>query len=418
MKEIINISNEVAASVGVKLSGGKSYEAEGSLAVKDRKIGEFVATVQAVSDKQARFAICAVIKKDLGVGVLFTKVMVNGVELSQERVTAMNTHHAAEKETEEKTKMNKIKKIALVGETVNYTVLAEALKTEGKKLLVGDALNKNHLNALFMAKGGSFEGVMVQAYLAHQGETAAYSPEKLGFKPVVVSILSSMSNGLRAQLMKEALTNKASVLVGNAPEPTAPKPQPASTPAPKPEPQSTPTTEEVKSRVSVKLVELGQELEKGADVVAEINKFGSYAIQSLSMSEAEVNALIQKGIADAEEARKVQEKGIVIPDEEYVGEQDKIEAPVNEKENIVNIVSSMMEGSAGSSADIVTYFLSHNVDKEEDTVRVAKDILGLFSEVHSASLVEGELVIKGTILRDGNIHEVAVNSELQRRILE
>lgn len=293
MKKSIIISTEIAASVGVKLSGGQNYEAEGSLAVKDRKIGEFVATVQAVSDKQARFAICAVVKKDLGVGVLFTKVTVNGVELPQERVAAMNTHKATQIETTD----NKISKIALIGETVDYTALAEALKAEGKKLLVGDALNKEHLNALFRVRCGSFKGVMVQAYLAHKGEKSVYSSEKLGFTPVTLSILSGMSNELRSQLMKEALTNRASALIGNALEP---QPKPEKKEEKKKEViKFQPSPAEIKKQVCSELIKLGYEMGNGQDVVAEINKFGSYAIQKLKMTEAEVNALIQKGVANA-----------------------------------------------------------------------------------------------------------------------
>lgn len=317
MKENINIveiTAEMAAQVDIILRGGPRFEASCSLVSKGRKIGSKTAAVNACNEKQARLAIKRVMEARAGdgIGVKIISCTVNGQNATSEEVKAMNIHHnqqtqAEKKETKMESKTNEVKKIALIGETVNYIALAEALKAKGKKLLVGDAMNQNHLNALFRVKGGSFEGVMVQAYLAHRGETAAYSSEKLGFTPVTLSILSIMSGELRAQLMKEALTNKAFALIGNAPAPTTPAPEKKEKRKEVIKPQLSPA--EVKKQVCYKLTELGYKMRDGQDVVAEINKFGSYAVQGLGMSEAEVNALIQKGVSDARER-----KGAIIPE--------------------------------------------------------------------------------------------------------
>lgn len=405
-KKIINITNEMAEKVRVKLFGGSLWETEGFLVVKDRKVGEFCSNVTAKSMFQARLAICKVVKAQLNCGVKFTAAKRDGIPLTQDEIDEMNTHLKPEPAPKTK-EIVRFTKIALVGKTVDYKALGEALSAKGKKLLVGDAANKEHLDALFRSMGGSFSDLTVCAYLAHKGEQPTVSEEKLGFKTVVVSILSSMSPELRAQFMKEVLENKASVLIGNAPT-TPPVPEKKGEKKEVIKPQ--PSQAEVKEQVCSKLAELGCKMKSGQDVVAEINKFGSYAIQGLGMTEAEVNAIIQKGIADAKEE-------IVIPDES-VEEQEKIEAPINEKEDIVDIVSSMMKGGDGSSADIMAHFLSRNTDEMCEAVGAAQDILGLFSEVNSASLIEGELVIKGVLLRDEKTHKVAINSELQGRILE
>lgn len=484
MKENTNIeiTAEMAAEVGVILRGGPRFEAACTLVSKGRKIGEEIAAVNACNEKQARLAIKRVMEAHAGegIGVKIMSCTVNGQEVTAEEVVAMNTHQQmAEKEEEVKVEnKNEIKKIALVGETVDYTALAETLKSNGKKLLVGDALNKEHLNALFRVKGGSFENVMVQAYLAHKGEKSVYSSEKLGFTPVTLSILSSMSNELRAQFMKEALTNKAFTLIGNAPTPT-PEPKKAE----KAEPQSTkeqsvptPATEEVKSRVSAKLVELGQELEAGKDVVAEINKFGSFAHQTLKMSEGDINALIQQGadkvkaereelrklgkelaendmaegddnfhaengltiqdeidatigngVLNEEEARKVVKEAydsvytkttteILIPDEE---ESQDTPAEDNREDELAELVLVSLEGeNKAASASVMAHFVLDNTDGNmEEATEIVRDILGIFSSVDEVIELDNGLVISGVLVRDGKSHKVVVTEDFQGSIL-
>lgn len=485
-KEIIEITNAMAAEVGVILRGGPRFEADCTLVNKGRKIGSEIAAVCACNEKQARLAIKRVMENHVGagIGVKIVSCTVNGQEITAEEVVAMNTHQNQKQVVEEvkteETKMenrNEIKKVALIGETVDYAALANALKAEGKKLLVGDALNKEHLNALFRVKGGSFENVMVQAYLAHKGETAAYSPEKLGFTPVTLSILSSMSQELRAQLMKEALVNKAFVLIGNAPAPT---PEPAPQPT-KEQPTSTvDNTEEVKARVSAKLVELGQELEAGKDVVAEINKFGSFAHQTLKMSEGDINALIQQGvdkvkttqetereelrklgkelaendmaegdddlyaeqgltiqdeidatigngILDEKEARKVVKEAydsvytkttteILIPDEE---ESQDIPAEDNHEDELAELVLVSLEGeNKAASASVMAHFVLDNTDGNmEEATEIVRDILSIFSSVDEIIELDNGLVISGVLVRDGQSHKVVVTEDFQGSIL-
>lgn len=499
MKEntnIIEISAEMAETVGVILRGGPRFEANCTLVAKGRKVGSETVAVCACNEKQARLAIKRVMEANVGtgIGVKITSCTVNGQEVTAEEVVAMNTHQQmadkVQAEKEEEVKMenkNEIKKVALVGETVDYTALAGALKAEGKKLLVGDALNKEHLNALFRVKGGSFKNVMVQAYLAHKGETAPYTSEKLGFTPVTLSILSSMSQELRAQLMKEALTNKAFALIGNAPAPE-PTPEPKKTePQPTTEEQSTPAaevnTEEVKSRVSAKLIELGQELEAGKNVenvVAEINKFGSFAHQTLKMSEEDINALIQQGVdkvkttqetereelrklgkelaendmaegdddfhaengltiqdeIDAtigngvlseDEARKVVKEAydsvytkttteILIPDEE---ESQDIPAEDNHEDELAELVLVSLEGeNAVASASVMAHFVLDNTNGNmEEATEIVHDILGIFSSVDEIIELDNGLVISGVLVRDGQSHKVVVTEDFQGSIL-
>lgn len=487
---IIEITAEMAASVGVILRGGPRFEADCTLVNKGRKIGSEIAAVCACNEKQARLAIKRVMENHVGagIGVKIVSCTVNGQEITAEEVVAMNTHQNQKQVVEEvkteETKMenrNEIKKVALIGETVDYAALANALKAEGKKLLVGDALNKEHLNALFKVKGGSFENVMVQAYLAHKGETAAYSPEKLGFTPVTLSILSSMSNELRAQFMKEALTNKAFALIGNAlaptPEPKKAEPQQTTTTTKE---QSAPTTEEVRDRVSAKLIELGQELESGKNVVAEINKFGSFAHQTLKMSEGDINALIQQGVdkvkaiqetereelrklgkelaendmaegdddfhaengltiqdeidatigngvLNEEEARKVVKEAydsvytkttteILIPDEE---ESQDTPAEDNHEDELAELVLVSLEGeNKAASASVMARFVLDNTDGNmEEATEIVRDILGIFSSVDEIIELDNGLVISGVLVRDGKSHKVVVTEDFQGSIL-
>ena len=495
MKEntnIIEISAEMAETVGIILRGGPRFEANCTLVAKGRKVGSETVAVCACNEKQARLAIKRVMEAQVGtgIGVKITSCTVNGQEVTAEEVVAMNTHQQmadkAQAEKEEEVKMenkNEIKKVALIGETVDYTALAEALKSNGKKLLVGDALNKEHLNALFRVKGGSFEGVMVQAYLAHRGEKAAYSSEKLGFTPVTLSILSSMSNELRAQFMKEALTNKAFALIGNAPAPT-PEPKNTEATEPKHEPQPVPAaevnTEEVKARVSAKLVELGQELEAGKNVIAEINKFGSFAHQTLKMSEGDINALIQQGvdnvkvaqetereelrklgkelaendmaegdddfhaengltiqdeidatigngILNEDEARKVVKEAydsvytkttteILIPDEE---ESQDTPAEDNHEDELAELVLVSLEGeNKVASASVMAHFVLDNTNGNmEEATEIVRDILGIFSSVDEVIELDNGLVISGVLVRDGQSHKVVVTEDFQGSIL-
>ena len=495
-KEIIEITNAMAAEVGVILRGGPRFVATCSLVSKGRKVGNETVAVCACNEKQARLAIKRVMEANVGegIGVKITSCTVNGQEATAEEVAAMNTHqHAEVTEEMEETKMenkneNEIKKIALVGKTVDYAALAKALKVEGKKLLVGDALNKEHLNALFRVKGGSFENVMVQAYLAHKGEKSVYSSEKLGFTPVTLSILSSMNGELRAQLMKEALTNKAFALIGNAPAPT-PEPAPKKAeqqqtstkeqPAPaQPVPTAEVNTEEIKARVSAKLVELGQELEAGKDVVAEINKFGSFAHQTLKMSEGDINALIQQGvdnvkaaqetereelrklgkelaendmaegdddlyaeqgltiqdeidavisdgILDEKEARKVVKEAydsvytktaeILIPNEE---ESQDTPAEDNREDELTELILVSLEGeNAVASASVMAHFMLDNTNDMEEATEIVRDILSIFSSVDEIIGLNNGLVISGVLVRDGQSHKVVVTEDFQGSIL-
>lgn len=482
-KEIIEITNAMAAEVGVILRGGPRFEADCTLVSKGRKIGSETVAVCACNEKQARLAIKRVMEARVGegIGVKIVSCTVNGQQIEAEEVMAMNTHQkdqAVTQKEEKKMNENEIKKVALVGETVDYAALAKALKEKGKKLLVGDALNKEHLNALFRVKGGSFEGVMVQAYLAHKGEKSVYSSEKLGFTPVTLSILSSMSGELRAQLMKEALTNKAFALIGNAPAPEPKKTEPQPT-----KEQPTPTadnTEEVKARVSAKLVELGQELEAGKDVVAEINKFGSFAHQTLKMSEGDINALIQQGVdkvkaiqetereelrklgkelaendmaegdddfhaengltiqdeidatigngvLNEEEARKVVKEAydsvytkttteILIPDEE---ESQDTPAEDNHEDELAELVLVSLEGeNKAASASVMARFVLDNTDGNmEEATEIVRDILGIFSSVDEIIELDNGLVINGVLVRDGKSHKVVVTEDFQGSIL-
>lgn len=490
-KNVIEITSAMAAEVGVILRGGPRFEAACTLVSKGRKIGSEIAAVCACNEKQARLAIKRVMEANVGegIGVKITSCTVNGREVTAEEVVAMNTHQQmadkAQAEKEEEVKVenkNEIKKVALVGETVDYAALAKVLKEKGKKLLVGDALNREHLNALFRVKGGSFEGVMVQAYLAHKGEKSVYSSEKLGFTPVTLSILSSMSGELRAQLMKEALTNKAFALIGNAPAPT---PEPKKTePQPTSKEQLAPTTEvnteEVKARVSAKLVELGQELESGKDVVAEINKFGSFAHQTLKMSEGDINALIQQGVdkvkaiqetereelcklgkelaendmaegdddfhaengltiqdeidatigngvLNEDEARKVVKEAydsvytkttteILIPDEE-----ESQDTPVedNHEDELAELVLVSLEGeNKAASASVMAHFVLDNTDGNmEEATEIVRDILGIFSSVDEVIELDNGLVISGVLVRDWQSHKVVVTEDFQGSIL-
>lgn len=350
MKEIsLNITNEMAAQAGVKLNGGQKFIAQCTLVCKGRKIGEETCSVVAKSDKQARLAIKRVLETRAGngVGVVVKACTSNGTKATEEEVHAMNTHGGSKKvETKEETietvkeeipvkKTENIKKVALVGETVDYTALGQALSGKGKKLLVGDATNKEHMNALFRAKNGTFTDLMVQGYLAHKGEQSVYSAKKLGFTPVCLSILTSMSDKLRAQFMKEALVNKASYVIGNAaPQPPKPETKKEEKPVTEATPATTPQEvhiNEVKAKVIAKLIELGRELEDGHNVVEEINKFGSFAHQSLGMSEEEINALIQKGVNLAKstnakyEQAKEEERQELRKLGEELAENDRVE---------------------------------------------------------------------------------------------
>jgi len=492
-KNIIEITSAMAAEVGVILRGGPRFVANCTLVAKGRKVGNETVTVCACNEKQARLAIKRVMEDRVGegIGVKIMSCTVNGQQIEAEEVAAMNTHQHAEMQEMEEKKMenNEIKKVALIGETVNYAALAEALKADGKKLLVGDAMNKNHLNALFRVKGGSFKGVMVQAYLAHKGEKAVYSSEKLGFTPVTLSILSSMSQELRAQFMKEALTNKAFTLIGNAPAPTPePAPKKAEQQQTSTKEQPTPAqpahaaevnTEEVKARVSAKLIELGQELEAGKDVVAEINKFGSFAHQTLKMSEGDINALIQQGVDNVkvaqetereelcklgkelaendmaegdddfhaengltiqdeidatigngvlneDEARKVVKEAydsvytktteILIPDEE---ESQDTPAEDNHEDELAELILVSLEGeNAVANASVMAHFVLDNPDGNmEEATEIVRDILGIFSSVDEIIELDNGLVISGVLVRDGQSHKVVVTEDFQGSIL-
>jgi hypothetical protein len=489
MKEninIIEITAEMAAEVGVILRGGPRFEADCTLVSKGRKVGNETVAVCACNEKQARLAIKRVMEAHVGVGI-GVKIMsctVNGQQIEAEEVIAMNTHQkqseqVAKKEEAKMENKNEIKKIALVGETVDYTALAEALKSNGKKLLVGDALNMEHLNALFRVKGGSFEGVMVQAYLAHKGEKSVYSSEKLGFTPMTLSVLSSMSGELRAQLMKEALVNKAFALIGNAPAPT-PEPQQTTTTTKEQSAPTAPTTEEVRDKVSAKLVELGQELELGKDVVAEINKFGSFAHQTLKMSEGDINALIQQGVdkvkviqeTEREELRKLgkelAENDMAEGDDDFYAEngltiQDEIDATIgngvlsedearkvvkeaydsvhvsktteilipdeeesqdtpaedNHEDELAELVLVSLEGeNAVASASVMARFVLDNTDGNmEEATEIVHDILGIFSSVDEIIELDNGLVISGVLVRDGQSHKVVVTEDFQGSIL-
>jgi shikimate kinase len=292
-----------------------------------------------------------------------------------------------------------------------------------------------------------------------------------------------MSNELRAQFMKEALTNKAFALIGNAPAPT-PEPAPKKT-----EPQQTttttkeqsaPTTEEVRDRVSAKLIELGQELEAGKDVVAEINKFGSFAHQTLKMSEGDINALIQQGVdkvkttqeTEREELRKLgkelaendmaegdddfyAENGltiqdeidatigngvlnedearnvvkeaydsvytkttteILIPDEE---ESQDIPAEDNHEDELDELVLVSLEGeNKAASASVMARFVLDNTDGNmEEATEIVRDILSIFSSVDEIIELDNGLVISGVLVRDGQSHKVVVTEDFQGSIL-
>lgn len=89
---MLKITREMAASVNVKLTGGPRWVAKYYLVVKDRKVGEGEAEVNAWSVKQARLAICCVEKRRSQCGVKFVSCRKEEVKLTPEAVDAMNHH--------------------------------------------------------------------------------------------------------------------------------------------------------------------------------------------------------------------------------------------------------------------------------------------------------------------------------------
>ena len=89
---MLKITKEMAAEVNVRLTGGPRWVAKYYLVVKDRKVGEGEAEVNAWSVKQARLAICCVEKKQSQCGVKFISCRKEETELSAEAVDAMNHH--------------------------------------------------------------------------------------------------------------------------------------------------------------------------------------------------------------------------------------------------------------------------------------------------------------------------------------
>jgi len=89
---MLKITKEMAAEVNVRLTGGPRWVAKYYLVVKDRKVGEGEAEVNAWSVKQARLAICCVEKRNSKCGVKFISCRKEEVELSAEAVNAMNHH--------------------------------------------------------------------------------------------------------------------------------------------------------------------------------------------------------------------------------------------------------------------------------------------------------------------------------------
>ena len=93
-KEIIEITNAMAETVGIILRGGPRFEANCTLVNKGHKIGSEIAAVCACNEKQARLAIKRVMEAQagVGIGVKIVSCTVDGKEATAEEVIAMNTH--------------------------------------------------------------------------------------------------------------------------------------------------------------------------------------------------------------------------------------------------------------------------------------------------------------------------------------
>lgn len=132
---MLKITKEMAKEVGVTLTGGPRWVAKYYLVIKDRKVGEGEAEVNAWSVKQARLVICCVEKKKSQCGIKFISCRKEEVELSAEAVDAMN-HHKHGSGTA--TKKNIGVRILLTG--TNVEVLSDQEFKKGLAGLVKEAM--------------------------------------------------------------------------------------------------------------------------------------------------------------------------------------------------------------------------------------------------------------------------------------
>lgn len=211
---MLKITKEMAKTVGVTLTGGPRWVAKYYLVVKDRKVGEGEAEVNAWSVKQARLAICCMEKKQSQCGVKFISCRKEEVELTPEAVDAMN-HHKHGSSTA--TKKNIGVRILLTG-TDTAVLSDKGFKRELAGLIKEAAATG--VNGVEVVNNGSLGKAFVEL-----GARMEEGYRKLGLK-VWATIVPDGTYG----------NFFAEVNVGDAPTPTPEPPKPEN-PEPKPEPE-------------------------------------------------------------------------------------------------------------------------------------------------------------------------------------
>lgn len=214
---MLKITKEMAKTVGVTLTGGPRWVAKYYLVVKDRKVGEGEAEVNAWSVKQARLAICCVEKRNSKCGVKFISCRKEEVELTPEAVDAMNHHKHGSGTTAQK---NIGVRILLTG-----TDTAVLSNVEFKKELAGliKEASATGVNGVEVVNNGSLGESFVKL-----GARMSEGYKKLGLK-VWATIVPDGTYG----------NFFAEVNVGDAPTPTPEPPKPEK-PEPEPEKESAP----------------------------------------------------------------------------------------------------------------------------------------------------------------------------------
>lgn len=233
---MLKITKEMAKEVGVTLTGGPRWVAKYYLVVKDRKVGEGKAEVNAWSVKQARLAICCVEKRNSKCGVKFISCRKEEVELPAEAVNAMNHHKHGSGTTVRK---NIGVRILLTG--TNAEVLSDKQFKKELAGLIKEAAATG-VNGIEVVNNGSLGESFVEL-----GKKMEVGYEKLGLK-VWATIVPDGTYG----------NFFAEVNVGDAPTPTPEPPKPE----PEPEKESAPVDilEALAQRVSA-----AEEREKAID---------------------------------------------------------------------------------------------------------------------------------------------------------
>lgn len=214
---MLKITREMAAEVNVKLTGGPRWVAKYYLVVKDRKVGEGEAEVNAWSVKQARLAICCVEKKQSQCGVKFISCRKEEIELSAEAIDAMNHHKHGSGTAVRK---NIGVRILLTG--TDTTVLSDKGFKKELAGLIKEAVAIG-INGIEVVNNGSLGKAFVEL-----GKKMEEGYKKLGLK-VWATIVPDGTYG----------NFFAEVNVGDAPTPTPEPPKPEN-PEPEPEKESAP----------------------------------------------------------------------------------------------------------------------------------------------------------------------------------